>query len=277
MKIRIKGRGNAILRFDVPECDGAGWTDLNREMSQPFTEHEIHVFYYWFEFLRRSEPARWSKIVRRDFAMTLKSMKSDAYVMAFEDWWHEHNHLFRRMLDIDLLELDDEKLEYFAPSAFESDSRMKVLLLNLSWPKDRLIKRFTEILNAADVGPNIKGRYFYDREYPQNCEPGGSSEGYGIYAPVGRRTRPSIELLRNSLEVYDTYQQWENGELPIRNKYQLETYISDSRSKGDELISREVHGDPIPEVQGPTVARYKKSADVLIKNVVKGFFPKYQL
>jgi len=297
MEIEVDLRGGLKRKFDVPECDGNDWTEHDRETSQPFSLEEIKVFYYWHEFLRRSPRSRWNKIVRRDF-QTMLDWESAA-MMEFDEWWYRYNHLFRKVRFVDVEISSLEKAEFFIDKAGESGG-LHLLLFNGNWPKTLLRKKFSEILNTLPQGQVVKGRYHYSPEYPQDVKPNGGAGGYGIYAAPGRRSRPHVQLLRNALEVYDVYCQWENGDLGKMKKYEIQSHISSKRAPGEELVDRAWKEEFVPmpgddgligkrltkklvptkdpssvSVDGATVARYKKCADILIENVCKGIFPKY--
>ncbi len=283
MKLKIDGKGREKLVFDVPECDGDGWSENDRRLSQPFTAYEIEVFYYWYEFMRRSDRKKWTKDVKHDFADV--TAVAGELLLTFEEWWYQHSRVFRRMHQFDIRALDEEgMIQAFEPDIFQAEGSMKAFIANLEWPKDRLMKRFSQMIDAWEKKHVVKGRYRYDANFiSQHLEPG-LDEGYYIYAAENARCKPRTRLLRNALEVYDTYELIERGELNIP-KQNIESYIAGQRKADDEIIARkkkidvapyEIPHEPTFESQAATIARYKKYADRMIENVCKGVFPKYQ-
>ncbi|WP_076591795.1 hypothetical protein [Herminiimonas arsenitoxidans] len=283
MKVKIDGKGREKLLFDVPECDGDGWTESDRRLSQPFSAYEIEVFYYWYEFMRRSDRKEWTQDVRHDFANVTAT--AGETILTFEEWWFQHSRVFRRMRSFDIQQLEGEdEIGMFEPDIYQEDSDMKAFVVQLSWSKDRLMKRFSQMIDTWEKKHVVKGRYRYDPNFNSQDLVPGLDDGYYIYAVQNARCKPRTRLLRNALEVYDTYELIERGELNIP-KNQIEAHIASQREPGDEIIARkkkinvtpyEIPHEPTYESQAATIARYKKCADFMIENVCKGIFPKYQ-
>lgn len=285
MKLKIKGNGEKMLSFDVPECDGDGWTEEDRTLSQPFSAYEIEVFYYWYEFMRRSDRRYWTADVRQDFADVTK--KDEEATLSFEEWWGQHSRLFRRRRQFDILELEEGMIDYFEPDVFQAENTTKAFVIDFTLPKDKLLKRLAQIIDSREKKHVVKGRYRYDTNFVTDHMQPGLDDGYCIYAPENARCKPRIRLLRNALEVYDMYEEIKRGELDIPY-YLVEAELASRRGINDAIIKRRtkrvVEGkakkvamiEPSHETQAVTTARYKSYADRMIENVCKGFFPKYQ-
>lgn len=289
MKIWLKNK-----QYDA--LDGMGWDESGREYGRPFNEHELEVFYYWFEFLKRSSRFTWSQRVKADFEDI--SIGSDGTLcdMPFDEWWQHHNRLFWRPRLLSVEVLPDHMLTHFNDEVVEEGSRIKLLALFLDQPRERLREKFERILREYDAGKDAKGRYIYDEAYESS--PDEDEDRYVIYNRKNARYRPNTRLLRNALDVYDAYKQLENGTLTLKGKWQIEESVSINRAEGDELMFRKERAEqrekveragklPIKEeiirqtsvgnhqIQASTVARYKQYADQLIENVAKGVFPKH--
>jgi hypothetical protein len=286
MKIWLKDKQYEAL-------DGIGWTDWHREYGKPFNEHELEVFYYWFEFLKRSRRATWSRRVKADFEDI--SMDADGTLsdIPFEEWWRHHNRLFwkPRLLSVEVL--SNDMLDHFNDQVMEEGSRIRLLALFLDQPRERLRAKFEQILQEYEAGKEAKGRYIYEENYQH--PPDEEEDRYIIHVKKNARYRPNTGLLRNALEVYDVYMQIENGTLQLEN-WKIEELISNKRGPDEKkLISRKPRFEkpinklksgesPITykfedlpnknQIQASTVSRYKRYADRLIANVAKGIFPK---
>jgi hypothetical protein len=214
--------------------------------------YESSIYYYWFEFLKRSEPSSRSKRVLEDFG--------DITDVKFMDWWrYTGQKLF-------LSENIDDYSEFPTMGVIDIETAQESLDLgrfmvsiNMNYPKKVIMERLKSIVDNQVNAKVGRRELLKDRGGKYNMK-----SKFDVYA------------LKRTLEVYDLSIKKEEPKL---TRWEIEERLNliDKTSKKagavwkmgktpKELATRR-------KVQTATVSRYLRHAGELIKNVAQGEFP----
>jgi len=229
-----------------------------------FTEYEIRAYKLWFEFLKLSDQQTWSEDVAEDFSDLSGS---------FEAWWPEHKYLFEKPTQPKIDEvLTEEQFQSYSDSRpSEGDPGILVLAVWMYQTKKDLRAAFEEILEKYHQGD--AGRPEFDM--------------FGEYYSLA--SRPDVQMMEKILAVYHVY--LEDQKKPEKDRMPL-WQIEEEASKTKQLIdktsdaaeyhwkTKEVDASILESrrrSQHTTVRKYINYAEDILKNVVIGKFPVYNV
>lgn len=229
-----------------------------------FTDYEIRAYKLWFEFLKLTDQQTWAKDVAEDFGDLSGS---------FETWWPGHKYLFQKptLPKIDEVLTEEQFNSYSDSRPADYDPGIVVLAVWMHPTKKELRAAFEEILAKYHQGD--AGRPDFDT----------FGEYYSFHA------RPDVEMMEKILAVYNVYLQDqkkpEKDRMPL---WQIEEEASkiktiiDKTSKSAEYIWKTTDIDSIilesrKRSQHTTVRKYINYAEEILKKVVSGNFPVYNV
>lgn len=224
--------------------------------ASPFRAYEL-----WYEYLLETDPVTWSDEVRKDFrgVLTAGSFKewfnADARFPLFGRYGMKKENLPVRTLHgkqdqewvanwIDRFDgLDDEA---------DDPSRHTVLIINLDYPRDFLMKRVELLLKMAQPEkrpgrPNWKASY---SKYPFHRRPDISSLEIALAA---------FRLKKNGLSNWQVGQELAKS-FPILQAQKIKGKDDPNKTAKQKVLES-------------AVSRYLKMADVVMAGVVRGVFP----
>lgn len=229
-----------------------------------FTEYEISAYKLWFEFLKLSDQQTWSGDVAEYFGDISGS---------FEAWWPEHKYLFEKPTQPKIDEvLTEEQFQSYSDSRpSEGDPGILVLAIWMYQTKKDLRAAFEEILAKYHQGD--AGRPEFDT--------------FGEYYSF--ESRPDVQMMEKILAVYHVY--LEDQKKPEKDRmplWQIEEEASkikpliDKTSESAEFIWKAQNVDSSilesrRRSQHTTVRKYINYANEILKNVVIGKFPVYNV
>lgn len=229
-----------------------------------FTEYEISAYKLWFEFLKLSEQQTWSEDVAEYFG----NLSGD-----FEAWWPEHKYLFEKpkLPKIDEVLTEEQFNSYSDARPSEDDPGVLVLAVWMYPTKKDLRAAFEEILAKYHQGD--AGRPEFDTY----------GECYSF------ASRPDVQMMEKILAVYHVY--LEDQKKPEKDRmplWQIEEEASktkqliDKTSESAEFIWKAQNVDSSilesrRRSQHTTVRKYINYAEEILKNVVIGKFPVYNV
>ena len=237
--------------------------DLN--LWREFTQYEERAVELWYEFLKLSDPILWSGDVAHNFGDLSGS---------FEEWWPSHKHLFRELkkhsIDEVLTESDFEFFSSFRPSP--KDPGCMVFGIWMDRTKGELRLAFEDLLTKYHKG-NLGRQKFHS---------------VGDYYSF--EFRPDNVMLNKILAVYKIYST--DQKTPKKDRmplWKIEEVVSKSTplilkagDKAEYLWTRTDKSSKELEVlrkksQHNTVRKYINYAEEILKNVVIGKFPVYNV
>jgi len=214
--------------------------------------YESSIYYYWFEFLKRSKPSARSKKVREDFG--------DINDVEFMEWWGEKGLLlfFFDNLDNDFSQFPTVGVRDLETAQESIDQGRFMVSIDMTYPKKVIMDRLKGIVDRQATAKVGIRKFKADKGGKYNIE-----------------NKFDIKALKKTLAVYD---------LRIKDKklslWEIEEQINlidkKSKNKGDiwhwgnsptQLAAKR-------KVQTVTVSRYLRHAEKIIENVAKhGKFP----
>lgn len=211
------------------------------------SNYQTSIFYFWFEFLKRSDRESQSKQVQDDFG--------DVSEIQFMDWWFD--------IGVDLFgcwELSDHAI--VGVTSLEAaqtalDGGRFLVGIDMSLPKSEIMKRLqTFVDNRAN---NKVGRRSFKPD---------TDSRYSV------KSKFDIKSLEKILEVYDF-----SIKYPHLTNWQMEEelFLIDKTSKDKDSVWR-MGNTPYElaikhKIQTATVSRYLRHARNIIENVAQGVFP----
>jgi len=232
-----------------------------------FTEQEIEWYRLWFEFLKISDKTEWSNAVAHDF--DIDYFKDE--FCSFEEWWPDHQYLFWK-IEMTAIEEITSAQHYEAAKddgSLPEGPVVVAIFLHMWVTKTELRAAFEEILKKYHKGKS--GRPEFQ----------GDGDCYNLYA------RPDTDMLKKILAVYKANKNPENIGMSlwqIEEEASKETPVIDKTSKFATYLWKQPQSDlsldiieARKNVQCITVSRYLKCAEDILKNVVEGRFPVYEI
>jgi hypothetical protein len=229
-----------------------------------FTEEDVEWYRLWFEFLKISDKTKWSDDVACNF--DIDYLKDD--LCTFDAWWPEHKYLFRK-LEQPTIDVMTSGQSCVADDWSPEDSGSVALLVHMWATKIELRKAFEEILKKYHKGKPGRPEFIDDGDF------------YNLYA------RPDTDMLKKTLAVYKAFKKPENKGMVL---WQIEEEASKEIPLIDKTSKSATYYWKLPESgvdqyilenrrksQCSTVKRYLKCAEDILKNVVEGRFPVYEI
>ena len=229
-----------------------------------FTGYEISAYKLWFEFLKLTDQQTWSDEVVQYFGNLSGG---------FEAWWPEHKYLFQKptLPKIDEVLTEEQFNSYSDSRPADYDPGIVVLAVWMHPTKKELRAAFEEVLAKYHQGD--AGRPEFDT--------------FGEYYSF--EARPDVEMLEKILAVYHVY--LEDQKKPEKDRmplWQIEEEASkikpliDKTSESAEFIWKAQNVDSSilesrRRSQHTTVRKYINYAEDILKNVVSGNFPVYNV
>jgi len=208
-------------------------------------QYKTSVYYLWFEFLKRSDPKKWSRKVRADFG--------DISNIDFMDWWEANGRfLFYSWPDIAVMNVSCPE------SAQEALKRgWLVVSINKNEPVIQIMDQFKRYIDNRIKFKRGSRKFKADR-----------GADYVV------RSKFDIFALQKTLKVYDLA--IKEPELPLWKIEERLNLIDKKSKRAGDIWS---WGNSLKElaakkkVQTVTVSRYFRHAEEIIENVAKGEFP----
>jgi hypothetical protein len=221
-------------------------------------------YYYWYEFLRRSEPYRkCCESNGRGELSKLYKRFANVHRLTFEQWWQQvevEGELFLLADDWYLHVIKNE--EDFR--AFDDEYGV-TLTVNLFERDSKLIVAFRELLKEVRPTKNV----------PQK---GVGRPKYEHHALTRFHSRPDTHSLQTTLRVYDAWKAEQAK--PKEGRKTLYKIGVEAKASSTHIVKPRDSKDAAAQKRikmAITVSRFARQAEAIIKNAEQGIFPKRTL